>query len=141
VDKITAPFTDEQVRALNEYQHSGLFHEYTCGNDSRHRVLVASTEGWSCPDCTYTQNWAHASMAVPLTSEQKRQALAMGGQVSVPDLAIRYNDNGTRDLVSEELGLELKNFKVDSFSFGATTGRHVVAESWQGVAQPDKENP
>lgn len=30
---IEAPFTDEQVIALNEYQESGRFHPFTCAND------------------------------------------------------------------------------------------------------------
>jgi hypothetical protein len=36
-----------------------MFHEYTCGNDSSHKILVATEKGWHCPDCDYTQNWAH----------------------------------------------------------------------------------
>lgn len=54
-----APFTAEQAEKLNEYQKSGMFHPYTCGNDSRHAVLVATEKGWHCPDCDYTQDWAH----------------------------------------------------------------------------------
>ena len=64
-DKITTPFTEEQVEALNAYQEEGRFHPFTCGNDSRHRNLVATPEGWRCPDCDYTQNWAHGFMAQP----------------------------------------------------------------------------
>ena len=29
---ITAPFTPEQVKALNYYQASGVFHPFTCAN-------------------------------------------------------------------------------------------------------------
>lgn len=63
--RIVAPFTDEQVKHLNEYQTCGL-HEFTCGGDHRgDKRLIATTEGWVCvnPDCSYTQNWAHESMA------------------------------------------------------------------------------
>ncbi len=56
---ITTPFTAEQVAALNRFQESGQFHPYTCGYDSRHRELVATVAGWKCPDCDYTQEWAH----------------------------------------------------------------------------------
>lgn len=35
---------------------------YTCGNDSRHNVLVAKEDGWHCPDCDYRQNWASPYM-------------------------------------------------------------------------------
>lgn len=64
---IHAPFTPEQVRRLNEYQHAGQFHPYTCGNcrdnlgtenGMNDRLLVATEQGWECPTCDYTQNWA-----------------------------------------------------------------------------------
>ena len=77
---INTPFTEEQVESLNAYQTSGVFHEYTCGNDdcpgksryvegrpgfaeivrglSTGDILVATTEGWACPSCNYTQDWA-----------------------------------------------------------------------------------
>lgn len=66
MEQIEKPFTEEQVKALNTYQASGRFHEFTCGNDSRHRALVATADGWVCPDCDYTQSWAHGFMAQPL---------------------------------------------------------------------------
>ena len=65
-EKIQAPFTDEQVEAMNRYQKSGL-HELTCPNDERHAgtptPLVATREGWVCsdPECDYTQDWAPAT--------------------------------------------------------------------------------
>lgn len=67
-------FTPEQVQILNENQvHVGdlLIHPFTCINrgDARHApvnsitdVLIATTAGWVCPFCDYTQNWAHAAM-------------------------------------------------------------------------------
>lgn len=64
-DKIRPPWSTEQVTALNIYQHDGRFHPFTCGNDSRHRVLVATTDGWICEDCDYRQGWAHSFMAEP----------------------------------------------------------------------------
>jgi hypothetical protein len=62
-EKISAPWTDEQVTNLNAYQQGDVWHPFTCGNDSRHRDLVATRDGWICPDCDYTQNWAHGFMA------------------------------------------------------------------------------
>lgn len=53
-----APFTDEQIAALNQFQADGRFHPYTCGNDSTHANLVATRDGWICPDCDYRQAWA-----------------------------------------------------------------------------------
>lgn len=58
-----APFTDEQIKSLNDYQVSGVFHPFTCGIDSVHALLVAGRDGWSCPDCEYKQTWAHVWMA------------------------------------------------------------------------------
>lgn len=63
---LKAPWTDEQVKNLNDYQNSGRFHPFTCGNCRND--LVALNEGWTCPtpDCGYTQDWAHEFMAQPL---------------------------------------------------------------------------
>jgi hypothetical protein len=63
--KLPAPWTDRQVEALNKFQEAGQFHPFTCGNDSRHRILVATLDGWICRDCDYRQSWAHAFMAAP----------------------------------------------------------------------------
>lgn len=68
-ESVKAPFTEEQVKSLNAYQRSGYFHPFTCGNDNcphkrhEHSVLYAKTDGWHCPNCNYTQNWAHVWMA------------------------------------------------------------------------------
>lgn len=70
---IHAPFSPAEVVALNAYQVAGRMHPFTCANrsDSPHRettdrgVLVATEAGWICPDCDYTQDWAHAFMAGP----------------------------------------------------------------------------
>lgn len=64
-----APWTTEQVAALNRWQ-AGPMHPFTCFNwgDGSHRwatdlgVLVATEQGWVCPDCNYTQDWAHEFM-------------------------------------------------------------------------------
>lgn len=69
---IRAPFTPEQVEALNAYQHARLFHPFTCVNREGHAwneevgdygPLVATAEGWVCAECDYTQTWAWAFMA------------------------------------------------------------------------------
>ena len=66
---IKAPFTPEQIKALNYFQWSGVFHPFTCANqgDEAHNgeqvELVATKNGWICPYCGYTQDWAHAFMA------------------------------------------------------------------------------
>lgn len=80
-DKIHAPWTDDQVMALNDWQNLGIFegivHEYTCGKCSK--VLVATSDGWICSTdsettehCGYTQNWAQADTADPDVIKQMR---------------------------------------------------------------------
>lgn len=62
---IKAPFTAEQVDALNRFQHNNCVHPFTCGNDHEgNRDLVAAQKGWICCHCDYTQDWAHAIMTV-----------------------------------------------------------------------------
>jgi len=57
-----APFTDEQVKNINEYQVAGFFHPFTCTTGSH--VLVAETDGLHCPLCpTFHQDWVHDGMA------------------------------------------------------------------------------
>lgn len=61
---IKAPWTQEQVDALNAWQKLGYVHEFTCPMDHPDdRVLTATPAGWICPSCSYTQNWAHDHMA------------------------------------------------------------------------------
>jgi hypothetical protein len=52
-------WTDERCFELNALQHDHTYHGYTCGNDSRHRPLIATRQGWRCADCDYRQGWAH----------------------------------------------------------------------------------
>lgn len=81
---VTAPWTDEQVAALNEFQRLRRFHPFTCGSGNRsdaahlaardhlglrdNGALVATREGWICPACDYTQDWAHEFMFKPLSA-------------------------------------------------------------------------
>jgi len=43
MNQIKAPWTREQVYSLNEYQKSGMFHEYTAEDGT---VLIATEAGW-----------------------------------------------------------------------------------------------
>lgn len=67
--RIKAPFSSEQVEALNRWQKNGHVHPFTCGNkrnDTNHTggegVLIATTDGWICPFCSYQQDWAYDFM-------------------------------------------------------------------------------
>lgn len=64
-DLIHAPWTDEQVHNLNDHQQSGFYHPFTCNCPNGRNVLVATTDGWVCPNskCGWEQTWAHAIMA------------------------------------------------------------------------------
>jgi hypothetical protein len=69
VSEIRAPFTPEQVEALNRYQQGGWMHPFTCGRcrdrlggGPYQRSLVATEAGWVCETCDYTQDWAHPFM-------------------------------------------------------------------------------
>ena len=65
IDMVHAPWTAEQIAALNAWQASGHVHEFTCPNEHEgSRVLVAKRDGWHCPGCVYTQTWAHAMMTL-----------------------------------------------------------------------------
>jgi hypothetical protein len=66
---IRKPFTDDQVRELNRYQTAGFFHPFTCGNAQCREILLATVEGWVCPKCDYTQNWAHEFMADKMAND------------------------------------------------------------------------
>jgi hypothetical protein len=68
-DGITrAPWAPEQTASLNAYQ-TGIFHPFTCGDDGcraaarpKQATLIAYPDGWRCPRCEYTQDWAHTWM-------------------------------------------------------------------------------
>ena len=59
--QIHAPFNQDQVASLNAFQQSGAFHPFTCAKGSH--TLVATPEGWTCPQDDYTQDWAHDFMS------------------------------------------------------------------------------
>ena len=84
ITQIKAPFTEEQVKKINEYQNRGNMHPFTCCSpddidecqrkrktypDGRvagglnEGILIATTEGLVCPCGKYKQNWVHSFMA------------------------------------------------------------------------------
>lgn len=74
-DSIVAPWTTEQVSALNDFQDSGVMHPFTCPRPHTASMeLVATPDGWVCPflSCDYTQNWAHAAMVSPAFLERMK---------------------------------------------------------------------
>jgi hypothetical protein len=74
-----APWTEEQVTKLNDFQKNRSYHPFTCGGDrgdEAHRIhatingeedwgiLIATKDGWVCPVCDYKQDWALDWMAL-----------------------------------------------------------------------------
>lgn len=72
MEKVTAPFTPDQVQHLNAFQN-GPVHSFTCcspdipectrASGLSDGTLIATEEGWTCPCGKYKQDWAHAEMA------------------------------------------------------------------------------
>lgn len=71
--RLDAPWTDEQVAALNLYQQRGEMHPFTCGICGA--MLYATNNGWVCddPKCGYTQTWAHDFMAQSVTHAESEE--------------------------------------------------------------------
>ncbi|TAZ20725.1 hypothetical protein ELH77_19155 [Rhizobium ruizarguesonis] len=65
--RVEAPFTDEQVKHLNDWQERGDVHPFTCPGDrpecAEGRELFATRDGWVCRCAEYCQFWAHDFMA------------------------------------------------------------------------------
>lgn len=65
---IVAPWDEATVAGLNAWQSAEVFHPFTCprGHDGPRPALLATREGWVCPDdeCEYTQAWAHDFMVL-----------------------------------------------------------------------------
>jgi hypothetical protein len=79
LEKIKAPWTPETVKALNDFQHSGEWHPFTCGGSNRDKshldgegVLAATEYGWVCPYCDYEQDWAYLFMTRPIRRRQSK---------------------------------------------------------------------
>lgn len=65
--KITAPFTPEQVVYLEIWQQGIGIHPFTCLHDhDGDRNLIPTERGWTCPQCSYTQDWCHDYMCSSL---------------------------------------------------------------------------
>lgn len=66
---LPAPWTPEQVHALNAFQSGSGMHPFACGRDhgGHHVTLIARADGWHCsaPPCDYRQDWALRFMADP----------------------------------------------------------------------------
>ena len=80
MERIDAPFNQEQIKNLNNYQQKGYFHPFTgpglnpeTGEPELHYgerglcpdaecLLIATTKGFVCPCGKFTQTWAYKFM-------------------------------------------------------------------------------
>ena len=68
-EKAQKLFTEAQVKSINDFQHAGIFHPFTCdnsecrGKEPNFGTLIATVDGLTCPTCDYKQNWVHSFMA------------------------------------------------------------------------------
>lgn len=66
VDRVFAPWTIEQVEALNHFQGRSDVHAFHCDNltcvGGDKTRLIATRDGWICGMCTYALNWAYDFM-------------------------------------------------------------------------------
>ncbi len=78
-ETIRPPWDLATVETLNSYQIDSGFHPFTCPASPHGRkakqFLLATSGGWICPDCDYTQDWAHAFMADPEVQRLRREEL------------------------------------------------------------------
>lgn len=77
---VRAPFTDEQVIALQKWQDAGVIHPFTCcshdgcerSSREDHGVLIPTKEGWICPCGKWKQDWCHDFMIKPVVDPFER---------------------------------------------------------------------
>lgn len=98
-DIITSPWTTEEARLLNVWQAAGHVHPFTCPNDGA--TLTATPDGWTCPECKYTQTWAHRHMLKlpPNPLGQEWVSRVTNAAEPLSDAEVESLDPGIRDLV------------------------------------------
>jgi len=64
LNRVDAPWTNDQVASLNGYQKAGYVHPFTYGDGEEKVDLIATTDGWVAKkDGPVVQTWAHKFMA------------------------------------------------------------------------------
>jgi hypothetical protein len=57
METVNAPWTEEQMKILDDWQFNVQNHPYTCLEG---HTLYVSRDGFVCPICEYTQDWCYA---------------------------------------------------------------------------------
>jgi hypothetical protein len=158
--QINAPWTADQVAALERFQTEGHMHPFTCGGDQHSMAprMIPSRSGWHCPDpdCSYTQDWAHAFMAQPAAwpkpwpgqryrltaaprdpeaeraAEERAAQAAVDSERSAAWLAAQRADTGLRDQYAAAI-----NAKIDGTA-GCANG-HRLADAVLAVRDREME--
>lgn len=157
-DKIRAPWTPEQVAALNDYQRSGVMHPFTCGHEHPahpNAILTAAPDGWRCHvlGCDYEQDWAHEFMANPAkwprfpfgerhgpTPQEAASALRGVPQASGGELAGRDGDSGAQAAMGDpELTAEEARALVDELGLELYRAQDALAFVDECCAIADRE--
>lgn len=149
-DFLHAPFSSEQVDALNRFQRRGDVHEFTCPEDhgGADRTLIATTQGWICPHCAYTQDWAHRAMLTneswyklpcdvmvpPATLIRKGCGLdtlmvALKARDGRPPEDCRFNDPANRPLFAALSGQHPIKVRASDYNYEGTLAAVVVKRS------------
>lgn len=58
--QVRAPWTEDQMESLKDFQDSPYWHAFTCGKCGAFLKVV--TGGFVCPWDDYDQDWAHEFM-------------------------------------------------------------------------------
>lgn len=78
--RVEAPWSKEQVDALNYFQESGVWHPFTSESG---RTLIATEDGWiEEPGGRVVQTWAHAFMTD--AEAIRERAAVLRGEISFP---------------------------------------------------------
>ncbi|MGA5330977.1 hypothetical protein ACPCJT_20330 [Streptomyces griseoincarnatus] len=157
---IYAPWTAEQVTALNAFQHHGRMHPFTCGAEhasGRSPVLIATNGGWVCPDpqCVYRQDWAHAFMVgrgaavsaavAPPTDDTDAELTAEEARTLADDLSLQlYRAQDALAFVGECCDIAdreqrpITTADVREWLKGARCGRQLAADAGGHTDRRDK---
>lgn len=76
------PELQELIDSINEHQKRTDRHPLTCGNDSRHKPLLAKEENGKailvCEDCDYIQRWVPGCVMPETSSEEEENTHCPG---------------------------------------------------------------
>lgn len=126
LNRVYAPFTLEQISALNAYQQAGYVHPFTCGttNPDCRADLVATASGWICPmGCGYTQDWCYVGMDqwIPINPLETLVNKQLNPPIIQVTQEVKVLDHGYVKLI-DHVGDDLTPLRAARMSTGNDTG-------------------